>query len=666
MALIIPEAQADVSIVQQPRLNPNAPTGAEGMGAVGDIFVHLGARKVAAENDRIVRQTRLATIQALDEARLKYETTGELENLTGSWEAEAAAITAKAAEAVPVHMRKDFAVAMEEMVAPQTSAIRRREYALFQDRETAALNSDLRSYEKAAAAAPTPEARDKILSEAAADLGRAVTAGLLSATEAEAMLADLPANTARVEAITLMDEDPGAYLERADEFAATLDPKEHAQNLVTAKRLMEAEAARVAREQELAATSLDKELSLRADDAIEVIEGGLPFKGLPSLLEDLKGTPHYDRVMGAVDASATAGNFALLPPSEMQKEIDRIEAAATGDPADVGKRNRLKDMMGRSIEALEADRLGYIRDRGINAVEPVDIGDLASVQRRIALAEEVHRQYTPDATSIAYFDKGEAERLGAALSGNDPDMALGVIANVMNTFKDRAPAALAQLAEKDPLALMAGALVLDTGDTAAARAMLTGRKYTAEGKAATVATEVRRSVAAELAPLFPKSQPERLKILLDAADAHYAATGIGIADPKSPEARAAYLASIQAVTGSQGNGSWGGIQTVHGTAAILPPRISAADVEGAITIWGADSWKRASLSGQLPMWGTDTALTDASERDRAKIGVMSLGDGIYALGYTRADGSTVYLRDPAQKDGLFRFDLEFLLTGESQ
>jgi ribosomal protein S20 len=668
MALIIPEAQTAASIVQQPRQNPNAPSGAEGLGAVGDIFVQLGARKVAAENDRTVRQARIATLQALDEARLKYETTGDLENLSANWEAEAKAITAKAAEAVPVHMRKGFGVAMQEMVAPQTSAIKRREFALYQDRETAALNSDLRSYEKSAARAPDPESRDKIMSEAAADLGRAVTAGLISAVDADRMLADLPANTARVEAITLMDEDPAAYLERGDEFASVLDPKEHAQNVVTAKRLVEADTAKTARQDELAAASLDKQLGLRADDAIEVIESGLPLKDIVPLLTELQGTPHYDRVVGALDANATAGNFALLPPSEQAKEIARMQATPTGNPADVGRINRLKDIQKRSEEGLSADRLGYIRERGINPVDPVDIGDRASVQGRIAVAEEVHRSYTPGASTIAYFDQAEAERYGAILSGNDPDAALGVIANVMNTFQDRAPAALAQLGEKDPLGQLAGALVLDTGDTAAARMMLTGRKLKAEGKAAAVSGEVRRGVAAELAPLFPASDTARLKTLLDAADAHYAASGIGIADPKSPEARAGYMASVQAITGGQteGGGSWGGIQTVNGKAAVLPPRMSAFEVEQAVNAFSADAWKRASLSGELPMWGKETTLTDASASDRAKIGVLSLGSGMYALGYTRADGSTVYLRDPTQKDGLFRFDMELLVKGVRQ
>lgn len=667
MALIIPEAQTEASIVRQPRISPDA-ADLSGVATLGNVFVDIGAKKVQAENDRTVRQARISTLQALDDARLKYETTGELENLSANWQAEAKAITDKAAEAVPIHLRKDFAVGMQEIVAPQTAALKRREFALFQDRETAALNSDLRSYEKAAAGAPDPDARAKILSEAAADLGRAVDAGLLSATEADKMLADLPANTARVEAITLMDEDPAAYLERSDEFATVLDPKEHAENMVTAKRLMEADAAKTARQDELAAKARDKELGQRADDAIEVIEGGLPFKGLPTLLTELKGTTHYDRVMGAMDANATAGNFALLPPSEQKKEIEQLEATPTGNPADVGRINRLKDMAKRSEEGLSADRLGYIRDRGINPVDPVDIGDRASVQKRIAVAEEVHRTYTPDATAIDYFDEAEAKRYGAILSGTDPDAALGVVANVMNTFGDRAPAALAQLGEKDALGQLAGALVLETGDTAAAKAMLTGRKYQAEGKAATVSAEVRRSVAAELAPLFPKAGTARLQTLLDAADAHYAASGLGIADPKSPEAKAAYLASVQAVTASQemGGTAYGGIQSVHGTKAVLPARTNAGEVERAIEYFTADAWQRASLSGQLPTWGDGKTITDYSAADRAKLGIMSLGSGMYALGYTRADGSTVYLRDPSQKDGLFRFDMELLIRGVRQ
>lgn len=663
MALIIPEAQSEASIVQQPRISPQA-ADFGGVGAFGNVFVELGAKKVAAENDRIVRQARLSTIQALDEARLKYETTGELENLTGSWEAEAAAITAKAAEAVPVHMRKDFAVAMEEMVAPQTSAIRRREFALFQDRETAALNADMRGFERAAAAAPTPEAREKIFGEMAASIGRAVDNGILSAVEADKWLSDVPANTAKIEAAMLLEEDPAAYQERAEEFAALLPPEMHADFLITSKRLVEAEAVKVARQAELDAKKADNLLGKEVDDAIEVIEAGLPFKGQADLMDKVRGTDHADRLQGAIDAAAVGGNFALLPPSEQEKVIADMEKTPTGNPADVGRLNRLKEMNKRTVEALATDPLAYIRERGINPVEPVDISDKASVQNRRAVAEEGYRIYTPGAATIKYFDQAEADRLGAILSGPDPDAALGVIANIMNTFDEAAPAALAQLGEKDPLGLMAGALVLDTGDPTAARTMLTGRKFRAEGKAATVAAELRRAVAADLAPLFPATPDgqARLKTLLDGADLYYAAAGIGIADPKSQEARIAYLTGANALLGEQnwGNGQKsGGVQEVNGTKAILPARMSAAEVEQAVNYFTADAWKRAG--GSVPRWGSNgnsPEFTSFSAGDRAKVAVLSLGQGIYTLTY---NGRPLY--DPAQRDGIYRFDLELLVKG---
>lgn len=684
MPLIIPEAQSEASIIQQPRISPAA-ADMSGVAALGDTFVNIGAKKVQAENDRTVRQARLTAMQELDAARLKFETTGDLENLTANWEAEAKAITARVAEAVPVHLRKDFQIGMDEMVAPQTSAIRRREFALFQDRETAALNADLRGYEKAAAAAPTPEAKEKIFAEMAAGLGRAVDNGILSAVEADRMLADIPANTAQIEAKILLEEDPAAYLERADEFAGLLPPDAHADNSIIARRLVDAAAAQKARADELAASALDKELSRRADDAIKVIEGGLPYKGLPALLEDLKGTPYRDLVMGAVDAASEGGNFAMLPASRRSEIIKERKSSPTGNPADVARLNRLEEMDKRLAEAESADLLGSIRERQIHDVPPVNIADQVSVNQRRDTAEAAYAQFTPGAATIRYFDQAEADRLGAILSGNDPDAALGVIANIVNTFDDAAPAALAQLGEKDPIGLMAGALVLETGDPQASRMMLTGRKMKADGKGAAVSAEVRKAAEAELAPLFPATPDgkARLTTLLDGMDLHYAAAGIGIEDPKSDLAKGQYLSGGYALMAEQDWGKGqktGGVQEVHGVRAILPAGVSARDVELAlISNKMADAWKRASLTGGLPQWGMvrntgprgqpvkgrDVALTSFSSEDRQRITVLSLGSGLYALGYLRDDGTTGYLRDPSSPDGMFRFDMNLLLKGVS-
>lgn len=668
MAIIIPEAQTPFSPVDQPRQNPNAPTGLEGIGQIGEDLVALKARKVQAETDRQLREARLGALQELDTARIAYETTGDLDGLGDRWEAEAKGIADAFAAKLPKHLQKDFALGLKETIAPQTGAIRRREYALYQDRERASLNADLRAFEKLAAAAPDEESRAAVLGDLAGTVGKAVDAGLISAVDADNLLADAPANVSRIEAMGLIAEDPRVYLDRADEFAATLDPQEHARNMLAAKGAVAAEETRRAQEDELLAKTAEKERGQKVSDAIEIMESGRPYKDLPALLAEVQGTPDADRLQATIDAVGTETNFALMTPEAQKAFIADQKATPTGNPADIGRLNRLEAIHARTVESLNTDPLAHIRERGIAEVPPIDLADPASVKARMALAEAVTTEYMPGAKTILYFDQSEAEALAAELSSPDPDRALGVIALIQRNFGDRAPLALAQLGEKDPTAHLAGALVLETGDMTASRAILRGREMAKEGKGAKVATEVRRSVEAELKPLFPPNDTVRLPALMTAADAHFAATGLGIEDPKSPEARAAYMASVQAVmAGTDQKGTrYGGIQEVNGVKTALPARLTAADVETAINSphFGESAWKRASLSGHLPMWGKKP-LTDFDQDAREQLSLLSMGDGSYALGYTRADGVTVYLRDEAQKDGLFRFDLMKLVKGVS-
>lgn len=661
MALIIPEAQTPFSLVEQPRANPNMATGAEGLGALADVGVEVRARKVKAEQDRTLRTARLTAMENLDTLRFQYENDTNLDGMTDRWDADATALTKSVADQLPAHLREDFQLSMREMVAPQTSQIRRREYALFQDREMATLNGDLRRYETSASKAPDEKSRNAILTEAAADIGRAVDAGLMSAVEGERMMADLPANVAKATAIGTLEEDPEGYLQRAEagEFDA-LDPVEQERNRVTAKGLVAAEETRRARENDLVAKAVDKEMADKTDAAIKVIEGGLPYAGLPSLLEEVKGTPYYDQLQSAVDAGNTAGNFALLTPAEQKAEMAAIKARDTKNPADVGRVNRLATIAENTQKSLDADPLAHVRDRRIMPVAPVDISNPASVASRIAEAETIYREYTPGASSIRYFDATEASRLAAILAGPDTDQALGVVSSIANTFGDRAPAALAQLGEKDSVPQLAGALLLQTGDPAAARAILRGRSLKAEGKGAEVSSEVRRAAAAELAPAFPTAGDPRLSILLDAADAHYAASGISVADPKSPEAKAAYKASLQAASaGTTRNGvTYGGVQPVNGKDALLPADLTAAAVEQAVVNFGPNLWQHASATGSLPK-----GFENFKARDRENWTVLSLKDGTYAVGYRTANGAISYLTDDGQKDGVFRFDLHALVTG---
>lgn len=661
MAILIPEAQTQFSPVEQPRANPGMATAADGIGALADLGVQWQAQKVKVEGDRAVRSARLTAMEGLDTLRQQYEQDSNLNGLTDRWAADAAAVTKAASDQLPAHLRADFDLSMQEMTAPQTSQIRRREYALYQDQERAALNADMRRYETTAAAAPDQKGRDAILTEAAADIGRLVDSGVLTAVEADQMMSNLPASVARAAAVSALNDDPAGYLERdaAHEFDA-LPPQERARNSVMAKGMVASKEVRRLKEDQLVAAAADKELSDKVTGAIKIIDSGVPFAGLPDLMAEAAGTPYGELLQGAVDASSTAGNFAVRTLAEQAAEIARLAAIPTKDPAEVGRRNRLQSMHENTRKSLETDPLAHVRDRRIMPVEPVDITDPASVARRLAEAETIYREYTPGAPAIRYFDNAEAKQYAAILSGADPDAALGVVATIANTFGDRAPAALAQLGEKDPVAYLAGSLLLQTGDPLAGRTVLAGRALAKEGKGAKLASEVRRAVSADLSVNFPSPSDPRFTTLMDAADAHFAATGFAVADPKSPEAKAAYLASVQAVSaGTTQNGvSYGGIQPVNGKDALLPADLTARNVEHAVVYFPAAAWTRASVSGQLPK-GFD----NFSPRDRENWTLMSLKDGSYAVGYRTASGTISYLTDDGQKDGIFRLDLHTLVKG---
>lgn len=658
MALIIPEAQTPFNPAGQPRLNPNAASGAEGIGAVTDTFIAIKAQKVKVEQDRAVRSARLTAMEELDKVRFKYETDTNLDGLTDRWEAEAGKSTAAIAATLPAHLRGDFEVAMREMAAPQTSAIRRREYALFQDQERAYLNADLRSYEARAAAAPTEEARDAVYLEAASAIGAAQDGGLVSAEEADAVMAGIPAGAEAIVASRLINEDPQGYLDivAAGGFG-NLPPKTRSDYELAAKANVSTEAARKASEDDALDAVAAKQRASRTGEAISIMDAGLAYGALPELLAEAAGTPDEARLRGAAERSALMAKMARMSPADQKTEIENLANSATTNPSTVETLAAAKALNVRTEAALQADPLSHVRDLGIMALGPMNIADPAGVKDRIAAAETLFTKYTPEATSIKYFDKAEADRLAAIVAAPDTDAALGVFTAIAANFGDRAPAALAQIGANDPVAYLAGTLVAGTGDTAAARSMLRGRQLLKDGKGATLSAVNRRAVRADLSSTIRGAQ---LVTLEAAADAHYAAEGYAVLDPASEEAKDAYLASVNAVTGQRkvGDVTYGGIQLVHDTKTLLPLDLTAPRVERALVYFDDKQWQLASVSGQLPV-----GLANYSAADREQFSVLSLPDGSYALGYRQQSGAVAYLQDAANRDGIFRFDLHTFVTG---
>ena len=669
MAIILPEQQTGFGLAGSPRLTPGGPNAGDALATIGDVGVGVAVQRRKIMDDRAVREARLNAMDGLDQARVAYENDTNLDGLTDRWQEDAKAVVDAAGKALPAYLQADFALSLGDVVGSQTSAIRSRENALFRDQATSQLNGDRRRYASLAANAPTDEARNAIYGAWAEAVGAAQDAGIISQVDADQLMVDLPTETEAIAAMKLISEDPAAYLaDRAAGKLGSLPPDQAAKFDIAAKANLDQATAARAKADVVAAAAADVALGDRASDAVKLIEGGLAVADLPVLLNDLAGTPHYDRVQGAIDAAQTGGNFALMTPADQQAELQRIRSAGSKNPSDVGLVNRLEDMAAKTAASLADDALAHVRDRGIAPLPPVDVFDPASVAARVATAEAVYDEFTPGAPTIAYFDKAEAAELAGVVGGTNVDDALRVLAGITQNYGDRAPMALAQIGAQDPNLALAGALLLDTGDVTAARTLLEGRRMKAAGTGASVSIDIQRQVVAEVAAAFPASDGARLDTLTNAALAHYAASGQGVADPKSDEAMAALRASVQAVTGArtQNGVQYGGIQPVNGVSAVLPPSLSAGQVEQALIYFPADAWARASSSGGPPMMSSQPMLERFTQSNRENLTVLSLGGGEYALGYRYASGEVRYMSDPKQADGLFRFDLERLITGVSR
>ncbi|MDW3181776.1 hypothetical protein [Roseobacter sp.] len=669
MAVIVPQANTPFQQTRQPRQQFDEPDVAGAIGGIADIAVQYGVDQVQHERATAMQNARVTAVERLGALRDQYEQDPNLDGLSQRFTKDVEAVRDELLETLPAgRLREDFELDFRQMASPQARAIGRRQYALQRDSALAGLNASLRTYTQEAAAAPDQDARDAILQSAASDIGAAEAAGWLSATDAEALTAGTYGDVISTSALKSMQDDPQEFLDRAEEGEfADMDPARLVQLSGQAKRAVAAENARQLKASALAAKEADKMLRADVEEAVEVIEGGLRYDQIGDLLDRAKGTEYEHTLRATLAAAATEGNFAIIDPVDQRAVIAQLEQTVTRDPEDVARLNRLRAMHDKTVQSLADDQLSHVSNRGMVQLAPVSLDDPDSIRARIATAEAVAQDIKTDTPQLRYFTNGERDAIRAEIERGDPDAQLALATSLVTGFGDRAAAVLEEVGAQDPTFHLAGQLVAQTSDIAAARTMLTGRQLLKGKTGAKAPTGARQSLRAEFTAAFPPADRQRLVGLFEAADAHFASAGLAV-DPDADEEtqRAAYLQSIQAVSGAvtRRGVSYGGIQEVHGQQTLLPPVMTAETVEMILDQATPEAWRAASLGGGSPMLG-GRPLPDPDTRRGSRAGMkdlklMSMGGGRYLVGVTRSDGSHRWLTDGQSADGLYYVDLETL------
>jgi hypothetical protein len=669
MALIIPQSNTPFQQVRKPRQSFDEPSIGEAVAGLADVAVSYGIDQNEHARAMVMQEARVTAAERLGALRDKYEQDPNLDGLSERFGADVEALKGELKGSLPKGRQQDqFDLTFRQMANPQVRAIGNRQYALQRDASLAQLNASLRVYQREAASAPDTQSRDAVLATAAEDIGAAKAAGWISATDAESILAGTLDGAVSNAAIEALQNDPQEFLDRRDdgEFSA-MDPARLTALTGRAKSALAAEQVRLQKAAQVQAKEVAARLKADIENAVDVIEGGLRFDDLPGLMERAAGTEHEATLRATLAAAETEGNFAIIDPLDQQAVIAQLENTLTGDPEDIARLNRLRSINEKTRNSLENDQLSHVSKLGIVAVQPVAIDDPESMAARIATAEAVASDIKTDAPQLRYFTNPERDALQAEIQAGGPDEQLAIVTSIVENAGNRAGAILQEVGAQDPLFHLSGQLVLQSGDIAAARTMLSGRQLTRDKQGAKAPASARTALRAEFASAFPPADQARVAGLLEAADAHFAASGLAV-DPDAGEdvLRGAYLKSIQAVSGQvvRRGVAYGGIQEVNGQQTLLPSTLSAEIVEKAIADATPETWAAASVTGGAPMLG-GRPLPDPASRAWRRAGldsarVLSMGGGRYVVGIERSDGTMRWLTDSRSANGLFYVDLEQL------
>lgn len=666
MAIVVPEAQTAFSPVSQPRQQFDGPSVGRAIAGAADTVVNVQAAKKERERTLQMQGARVTAVEQIGKLRTQFEQDPNMSGLTDRFIAASDEAINSIAETLPEgYMRESFVNDIRQTREPQRAVLARRQFALERDSARASGAEAVRTYVSQAATAPDDDSRNAILSEAAAHIGSLAEAGFYSEEEADRMIAAVASDTNLALAVRTAADDPAAFLENkaAGEYGA-VDPVTLERMETSANSALASAAAASERQQIIEQEAAAKALSTEVDSAVKIIEGGLPFEGLLGLQERVAGTPEEARLNATIRAASTEGNFAVLPPLQMDQVIAEIKGQPTTDPDDLARIARLEAMRSKTSESLADDPLAHVNDRNIAQIAPLDLQDFAGVSQRIAMAESVAIEYRPGdgPINVRYFANAERDVLRQQIAEGDADTQLKLATQLVSSFGDRAPSVIAEVGVDDPLFQMAGNLVWQTNDPSAARILLQGRTLQAEGNGAKVTNATRGAVRSSVSSAFTPAQQDRNALLMQAAEAHYAAAGMMINPEAEPaQKREAFMRSVQAVAGqvTRGGVAYGGLQEVEGRMVLLPSTVNAEMVEDALSFRNGQPWMDASITGNMPYYG-DQSVAYLGARSQT-LSVQAIGGGQYLLAVERRNGELQYLTDDSAPDGLYRMDLSRLV-----
>jgi hypothetical protein len=328
------------------------------------------------------------------------------------------------------------------------------------------------------------------------------------------------------------------------------------------------------------ATERDTEVGRSLRSILDVVEAGGNHED-----EGFLSTPEaqnhedYNRTIAAVHLRDTYPQLRSMTIDQLDDAIEEVSATAVGEEWELGIRDALISTRASAVEDWDEDPIAAAQDR-LQRPPPTIVTDspedlVRSFSERARYAQQiVDAGYTDDRR---FFSAEEAQVIGLGLSDEaDPEERAAFAAGLVQGFGRNAASAARELGAGESVQHWIGTAAY-TGNLVVMGEALTGSAMRRSGQARPAAAEdqILETVSPDVFDALPRNAA-LISTLMEAAMDHAA-----FSSGQEPPDAAALASSVQLALGQSPDGR-GGVQDVFGSPTLLPPGMSASQVQNSL------------------------------------------------------------------------------------
>ncbi|WP_226783194.1 hypothetical protein [Oceaniglobus trochenteri] len=654
MTLTVPQSNARPGRAPQVRVEANG--AGEAIEQFGQVMNKVGTRIVEDRLSRATARAETDFTRDIGQLRLEFDQMTDPDEIDAQWGPRVAELKARYIEGQDPRVRDRLDIGFDRLANTHANALGARAIALGQQQREA----DWITYRHETlnqAARSDPETRDELLSTGLAKIDSLVTDGTITADEGALRKVRLIGDADNASATSLIAEDPAAFLTAAEAgIYDGLGAETLATKKVQAQARLDAEAAELERASEKADRERKAGIGDWLSDATAILKSGRQLKDVARLNDpEVQAHPAYAEASAAYDLALEIPNLALLTPQELRQALQRERNDPVEKPFQLEREKVLRDALAEAEAGWKRDAVAYAgtKDNVLSFPELPDFdpADPEAYARGIA-ARVRHAGYLQENGYIDDLAVLDAEQRAALKQQTGPEAdphARTVLAAALHGGLTEAPE-LFETVSDDPVFRHVGRMLSSGLNPVTAEELFKGQQALAQGNVSLPPARSRQDAAfSEIGDIYADVRGgQALQAeTIAAADALYAAR-MGRIDPGADIDEDVYRQALHEANGGLGpydspRKAKGGVQTINGQPTLLPPDMTAAEVQ--------DAYDR--IEDQLDGW-----------RDNQGYGLRKFAakDNEIILRGLRAasiNGKDPVLGPPERAAGLFR-DVRFI------